>query len=512
MHVTENNSPSSLDVVPFVIGFLLVFAFIVSAILFPQDFKTVFDDVQHLITHDLGWLSVFLGFAIVLFAFGVTVSPIGNIRIGGKDAVPSFGIVKWFSISLCSGIGIGILFWGIGEPIYHYMTPPSNLGIEPASHTAALFAISQSALHWSVAQYCMYALCGVAFALMAFNEKKPLSIMSGLDPIMPRKNYSLWKNIIHAACLFSICCTVISSTGALIMMISACLSYLFELPRDFTLNAGIALVATTFFVASSTTGLKRGMSFLATQNTRLFFFIMFFVFFFGPTIYILNTGTEALGYMLTNFFRHSTIASSEFLTDKWADSWIIIYMAAFFAYAPPIGLYLARLAKGRTVRQFLLMNVLAPSMFVYFWINTFGSLAVYYQWKGITDVWKYVQTQGLESTVISILQNFPMSTALIAIFVVVTFISFVTLVDPMTSVLATISTKGISAEEEAPKYLKIIWGFNIGGVALAIVTLIGISALRGMFALGGVLMMFLTMALCVAIIKKGMEILKRDSV
>ncbi len=511
MQNLEIEKQSSLDKVPFTIGFLLVFAFIVSAMLFPQGFKTVFDAVQLVITRDLGWLSVFLGFVIVLFAFGITVSPIGDIRIGGKDAKPSFGIVKWFSISLCSGIGIGILFWGIGEPIYHYMSPPSNLGIEPASHTAALFAISQSALHWSIAQYCMYALCGVAFALMAFNEKKSLSIMSGLDAIMPRKNYSFWKNIIHAACLFSICCTVISSTGALIMMISACLSYLFDITRGFALNAGIAAVATAFFVASSTTGLKRGMSFLATQNTYLFFFLLFFVFFFGPTIYILNTGTEALGYLLTNFFRHSTIASSEFLADKWSDSWIIIYMAAFFAYAPPIGLYLARLGKGRTVRQFLLMNVLAPSIFVYFWINTFGSLAVYYQWKGITDVWNYVQTQGLESTVIGILQNFPASTLLIGVFVIVTIISFVTLVDPMTAVLATISTKGISAEDEAPKILKIVWGCNIGGVALAIVTLIGISALRGMFALGGVLMMFLTIALCICIVKKGMEILKRES-
>ncbi len=502
---------AGVDKVPFSIGFLLVFAFIVSAIVFPEKFKAIMDQVQTMITTDLGWLSVFLSFVIILVAFGIAVSPLGDIRIGGKDAKPSFGVVKWFSISLCSGIGIGILFWGIGEPIYHFMGPPSNLGIEAGSHEAALFAVSQSALHWSIAQYCMYALCGVSFALMAFNQKMPLSIMSGLDPIMPRKNYSFWKNCIHAACLFSICCTVISSTGALIMMISSCVSYLLEIERTFALNCTIAVVATSFFVASSTTGLKRGMSFLATQNTYLFFFLLFYVFLLGPTIFTLNLGTESLGYMLTNFFRHSTIASSEFLSDKWADSWIIIYMAAFFAYAPPIGLYLARLGKGRTVRQFLLMNVLAPSIFVYFWINTFGSLAIYEQLKGTTDVWKYVQSQGLESTVIGILQNFPMSTLLITIFVVVTVISFVTLVDPMTSVLATISTKGISAEDEAPRSLKILWGANIGGVALAVVTLSGINALRGMFAFGGVLMMFLTIALCVSIVKIGMQIVERDS-
>ena len=161
------------------------------------------------------------------------------------------------------------------------------------------------------------------------------------------------------------------------------------------------------------------------------------------------------------------------------------------------------------MRQFLLMNILAPSMFVFLWINTFGSLAIYYQWKDIVDVWTFVQTQGLESTVIGILQRFPFSGILIAFFIVVTLISFVTLVDPMSSVLATISTRGISAEEEAPKFLKVPWGGNMGGVALAVITLCGISALRGMFVFGGVLMMILTAILCWCIVKEGLILTAR---
>lgn len=497
-----------LDLVPFSVSFLSVLAFIICAIASPRVFTKFMDDLQALIARDLGWAFVFVSFLTMLFAFAIMVSPIGSIRIGGREARPDFGVIRWFSISLCSGIGIGILFWGIGEPIYHLMLPPSNLGIAPGSNDAALFAISQSVLHWSVAQYCIYALCGLAFALMAFNKKTPLSIMSGLIPIMPRGRGALTKNIIHAACLFSICCAVISSIGALIMMVSSCISHLTGFQRGFAMNAGVAFVTTTFFVISSTTGLKRGMAFLATLNTRFFFGILFFIFFCGPTVFILNMGAESFGYLLANFFRHSTLVSSEFTPDHWADSWLIIYMAFFFGYGPPIGLYLARLGKGRTVRQFLLMNVLAPTVFVYFWINTFGSLAIYYQWKGIVDVWGFVQAQGLESTVIAILQKFPFSTALIAMFIIVTILSFVTLVDPMTCVLATVSTKGISAEDEAPRGLKIIWGCNMGGVALAAVTLGGISALRGMAIFSGVLMMFLTLALCLSIVKLGVAIFR----
>lgn len=499
-----------LDIVPFTVSFLSIFAFIVFACIFPERFASSMRWMQELVTHDLGWASVFLAFVIMLFAFAIIVSPLGSIRLGGKDARPDFSVIRWFSISLCSGIGIGILFWGIGEPIYHLMRPPQNLDIIPGSHEAALFAISQSALHWSVAQYCIYALCGVSFALMTFNEGKPLSIMSSLEPLLPAGKGSFIKNIVHTACLFSICCAVISSIGALIMMVSSCVAHLTGLGRGFLMDASVAFIATTLFVLSAATGLKKGMAFLSTQNTRMFFFILFFVFFCGPTVFILNMGTEAFGYTLNNFFRHSTLVSSEFMSDRWADAWLIVYMAFFFGYGPPIGLYLARLGKGRTVRQFLLMNILAPTVFVYFWINTFGSLAIYYQWKDIVDVWHYVQTQGLESTVIGILQDFPFSSALIGLFIVVTIISFVTLVDPMTCVLATISTKGISAEAEAPRLLKIIWGGNMGGVALVIVTLCGISALRGMAAFSGVLMMFLTVALCLSIIVVGMDILRRD--
>ena len=498
----------SLDTIPFLIGFISVFTFIISALIFPEAFIRFMDGLQAQIVDKLGWASVFVAFLVMLFTFGIICSPIGNIRIGGPDAKPDFSFFRWFAISLCSGIGIGILFWGIGEPIYHLMNPPQNLDIVPKSHEAALFAISQSAMHWSIAQYCIYAICGVAFALMAFNEKMPLSIMSGLAPCLPPRRRSLFRVVIHASCLFSICCTVISSIGALIMMVSSCFSYLTGLERSFLMNACVALVSTAFFVTSSTTGLKRGMNFLAAQNTRMFFILMFYVFFCGPTLFILNMGTESFGYLLANFIRHSTLVSTEFLKDRWADSWIIVYMGAFFAYGPPIGLYLARLGKGRTVRQFLLMNVLAPSMFVFLWINTFGSLAIYYQWTGIVDVWNFVQTQGLESTVIGILQRFPLSGLLIAFFIVVTMISFVTLVDPMASVLATISTRGISAEEEAPKFLKVIWGANMGGVALAVITLCGISALRGMFVFGGVLMMVLTVALCWSIVSVGKRLLE----
>lgn len=279
MHTpTVGRFEKKIDRLPFTIGFTAIFAFFVCALFFPETLKPLMEGIQNILTKDMGWSFVFVSFMLVLLTFAIIVSPIGSIRIGGKDAKPDFGIIKWFSISLCSGIGIGILFWGIGEPIYHLMQPPVSIDVRPGSHDAALFAISQSILHWSIAQYCIYALCGTIFALMAFNLKYPLSIMSGLAPIVPEKYHEPVKNIVHAACLFSICCAVISSCGALIMLISSCFSYLFHIEKSFLLSAAVTLFSTLFFVISSTTGLKKGMSFLSKMNTRAFFIILFFVF------------------------------------------------------------------------------------------------------------------------------------------------------------------------------------------------------------------------------------------
>ncbi|MGE4470408.1 MAG: BCCT family transporter [Desulfovibrio sp.] len=500
---------NSLDHIPFCISFLAMVIFIVFAILSPGDFTQYFDTLQNWITCNFGWLSIFLSLCIVLFALGVIFSPIGAIRIGGKDAKPDFSLWKWFTISLCAGIGIGILFWGIGEPIFHLMSPPKNLGLEPGSYQAGVFAISQSILHWSVAQYAMYAICGVAFALSAYNKGLPLSIFSGLKSLVPDHYASVSRCVLHIICIFSLSCAVISSMGSLILMISSCVAHLTGLERTILLNASICILAMSIYTVSAALGLKKGMAFMSKWCTRIFIFIMMFVFLVGPTLFILNMGTEAFGYFLDNFFHNSTLVSTEFLPDHWSELWLIIYMAAFFGYAAPIGLFLARLGKGRTVRQFLLMNIFAPTVFVYFWVNTFGSMAIYFQWKDIMDVWAFVQSQGLESTVVAILKNFPMGYVLIVLFTLASLISFVTLADPMTTVLATLSTKGTSVEDEAPLYLKIIWGITIGLAAILLLATTGLSGLRGMFALGGLLLMFITVAICFSIVKMTLPMLKR---
>ncbi|MDL2266904.1 BCCT family transporter [Desulfovibrio sp. OttesenSCG-928-G15] len=507
-HLTETER-NTLDRPTFYPSFIILILFIGIGILNIDHFKQILDGMQAWLTQYWGWMSVVSSLLIVFIAFGIAFSPIGSIRLGGKDAKPNFTTWQWFSITLCTGIGIGILFWGIGEPMYHFMSPPKVLGLEPGSRQAGIFAISQSVLHWTIAQYCIYAMCGLAFALASYNLARPLSIAEGLRSVMPERFFEPSKHIIHGLCIFSLCGVVASSMGAGLMQIGSGITYLTGIEGSPLMWGCIGAVVIGLYTGSSVKGLRKGMQFLSSLCTKMFIVLMFFIFFVGPTLFILSMGTEAFGYFIGHFFVNSSLLNTMQPEDAWSANWLVVFMLAFFGYGAPIGLFLARLGRGRTVRQFLLVNILAPTIFVFLWINTFGSTAIHAQWTGLLDIWATVQDKGLESSVFMVFSQCPLPMVTIAFFIVLTIISFATLADPMTAVLATISTKGLSIADEPPTRLKLVWGISTGMVAYLLVISGGLDGLRCLFAVGGFFMMFLTWGLCIAVFKDGMTLLSK---
>ena len=490
-------------------GYIVLLIFIGTGLTNLDSFKAVLDSCRDWLVANTGWFNVFSSIVIVLFTFGVAFSPIGDIRLGGREAKPEYTIWQWFSMALCGCIGIGILFWAMGEPIFHLMRPPAALGLAPESREAGVFAISQALLHWSVAQYCIYTICGVAVALVAYNMRYPLSVAAGLFPLFPRKTRPGMSAVVHAVCLFSLCCAIACSMGAGLLQIGSGIGFLLNLTPGKVIWALVAALIITLYTFSSTTGIKKGMRFLSSQCTKMFMGFMLFTLIVGPTLFILTIGTETFGYFINNFFRNSTILNAMIPQDKWCDNWIIIFMASFFIYSPLLGVFLARLGRGRTVRQFILVNILPPTAFCFVWISIFGGTAIHFQWSGLFDVWKSVQETGLESTVFTLFRQFPFSTFIIALFTVTVIISFVTLADPMTSVLATISTKGLQVEEEAPRNLKLLWGITAGTISYLLVASGGVESLRGMLMLAGFPLMIVTCLLCASVIIAGLELVRQ---
>lgn len=507
--VGETDDRRKLNHFTFWPGFLLLLGGITLGLTYHEYLAAILKTVMEWIHVNFGWLEVSLAIIIIMFTVGIALSPIGNIRLGGKDAKPEFTFWQWFALSLCGCIGIGILFWAMGEPIYHMMQPPLSLHITPGTKDAGVFAIAQTTLHWTIAQYCFYTICGVAIALVSYNRNYPLSVAAGMYALFPKKSRPVLTATVHAICLFSLCCAIATSMGAGLMQIGSGTGMIFDYVPGHKTWAAAAAIIIPIYVISSYSGLKKGMRILSSGTTKAFFFFMGLVLFLGPTLFILGIGVESFGYFANNFFRNSTLLNTMQVDDKWPMQWLVPYMEIFFIFAPLLGHFLARMGKGRTIRQFILVNIIPPTVFCHFWIATFGGTAVFFQWSGLYDVWSGIHEFGMESMVYILLSQFPYSKVLMAIFVITIVFSFATMTDSLVATLAIISTKGVRASEEPPKHLKIIWGIVTGLIAYVLCVCGGIEPVRGLISLAGFPMMIFTFAMCISLVKDGIYLLSK---
>ncbi len=458
---------------------------------------TLLNNILYAMADRVGWFFELLAIIIIILTFVLALSRFGDIRIGGPEAKPDFKTWNWITMSLCGGIGTGLLFWAMGEPIYHFMTPPVAAQVEAGSREAAIFAVSQTMWQWSVPQYCMYTICAVAFAILTYNMKKPLAFGPVLTASIGQKGRK-YETLIHAVVIFSLCGAVACSMGVGLMQIGAGIESITGLAQSKGVWLVVSIVIVVLFTASCVSGIGNGLKKLSSFTTVVFIAILIYVLILGPTTFCAKLGTESFAYLLDHPFEKTAILNSMAPGDNWYADWIIQYWASFVVYAPILGMFLSRLAKGRTVRQFILVNVLAPSIFCIVWIAVFGGLTVQLQTSGTFDIWNGVNTAGMQSTIFYILNTFPLGKILIVLFVVSIFTSFATMADPVAAALATISTHGLSVDDEAPNKIKIIMGVMMGVIAYLLVASGGVNSVKGMWNIVGFPIAFILILVVIA--------------
>ena len=448
----------------------------------------------------LGWYINLLSFVFLIFGVIFMAIKYGDIKIGGEDAKPAYSLPAWCAMSICSGIGTGLLFWAMGEPMYHFMQTPAFVGADPGSREAGIFAVGQAMWNWSFVQYCMYALCGAAFAVLCVNRKKNLSFNSIVECATGKRRG--WLNtLITAMVIFCIMGGTSNSMGVGLMQIGAGIEAAFGIPQSALIWLLAAVFVGAVFITSCVTGISKGLKYVSTCCMYFFFFLMAWVLVFGNTEFIGKIGSEAVGYIWDHLGRMTT--GSTVLTDgeTWSADWIIQYWASFIVYAPVIGMFLARMGRGRTVRTFMLVQVLVPSIFCMVWIAIFGGQVIYLQSSGTFDVWAALETYGMQSTVFQIIGTLPLSKFVTVAFLLCIVMSFSTLADPMASCVATLSCRRLDAESEAPKFQKILTGLILCGTSYTLVATGGINSVKGMFTLVGVLQS-IVMIMCLVVLFK----------
>ena len=483
-------------------SYLIGIAVIVLGIANQKLFGSILDAGLNWVSDNFGWWLVLFALILVLLVFGLAFSKAGDVVIGGAGAKPEYTMWQWFSMSLKGGIGTGILFWAMGEPIFHMAAPPAAAGAQPFTREAGLFAISQTMLHWTIAQYAMYSLCAVGVALMAYNRRRTISVSSIFEPYLSSSVYGVVKTVVPMVSLFCIVGALACSMAVGLMQINSGLNFFFGLPIDGVTVFAIAAIMVTVYVVSCLTGIKKGMRVLSSFCTIVFIGLMVYVLCLAPTRFIVDAGTESLGVFFNRFFEHSVILPTMAENETWSKSWIIMFMASFFVYAPIIGLFLARLGKGRTVREFIFMNIGAPTLFCIVWIAIWGGTTVWLQYTGIMDVWQSVNEKGLEVTIFTILSTLPFAKILAAFFIIAVFFSFSTMADSITGTMATLSTKNLSVDDEAPRWLKIIWGVSFGVIGYLLVATGGVDSVRGMFTIVGLPISFIVLAYAYCVIRE----------
>ncbi|MBE1552996.1 BCCT family transporter [Sporosarcina limicola] len=478
---------------------------IVVGVVAPEAFYNVENTIVQFAFEKFGWLfqlSSVLFLAICIF---LTVSKYGNIRIGGPEAKPDLSTWNWFAITLTAGIATGILFWGIAEPITHFMSPPEVLGLVPGSEAAAMFSMTQTFIHWTFSPYAIYGLAGVGIAFAIYNAKLPYQVSSVLYPVFGKKIKGSIGAIVDSLCLFAIVGGVAAVLGVGTMQIATGLNIVTGIPNGKVTWIIIVSIIVATYIFSSYTGLNKGIRWLSDKNTKIFIGIVIFVFIFGPMQFILSLGTQSFGHYIQDFFVRS-LYLSPIDGSEWPRWWPIYYWAIWLAYAPLMGMFLARISKGRTIKQFMTMNVGVPAMAGVIWFSIFGGSAISLQLKGV-GIWESIQQNGMEVSVFSFLEHYPLSTITSLIFIITVYISIVTMADSMTSTVSSLTIKTLGGGvSEAPGRVKIYWGIIMS--SMAIINLLsaggkisGIDATKQIATIAGFPILFFMLLLAYSTLK-----------
>jgi len=443
------------------------------------------------------WLFSLASFAAVLLLIYMFISPLGKVRIGGPDAKPILPRWNWFSITLCTTIAIGILFWGTAEPMFHINGPPDYAGVEARSDDAARFALSSMFMHWTVTPYAIYAVPALAFALAHYNLGRPYSLSGPLSLVFGRAATGQGGAIIDAIGLYALVAGVAASLGAGVMTIAGGLDAFTVVSDGALLRFCVTLAIVALFVASSISGIQRGIKYLSDLNIRFFFILCAFVFIAGPTVAIVSLGGEAVVDYVVKFIPRS-LALGERAGDDWTRDWTVFYFANWLAWAPITALFLGRISIGYTVREFLLFNLVAPAAFGALWMTVFGGAAIEIDTATNGALTAALNDDGPEAVIYALFSALPFAGIVAVLFVGLTFISFATAMDSNTHSITGVCLKPEGQDSKRSRtalYVKVFWGVLVGAVAWVMTATTGIDGVRMLSNLGGLPGLFILIAM-----------------
>ncbi len=448
----------------FYISLVVIFAIVVWGILMPGNFSNIANNFFDFLVGNFGWFYLVSMSLFVIFSIWIAFSKYGKIKLGKPDEEPEYSTISWFAMLFSAGMGVGLVFWGVAEPLNHFVNP---LGVQGGSQAAVEFAVQKSFFHWGLHPWANYAVFALALAYMQFRKGKPGLISSIFIPLIgeERAKGPIGK-FVDILGIFATVAGVATSLGMATLQMTSGFNYLFGTPETNLVRLIIIGVITVLFLISAITGLDKGIKFLSNANITLASVLMILGIIIGPTLLIINNLTNGFGQYLS-----SLVADSFRITDDpWYGGWTIFYWAWWIAWAPFVGTFIARISRGRTIKEFIGGVLAAPTLASLIWFSIFGTL-------GIETEFAVAEAaiQKTSTALFVVMGQYPLGSMISLVAVVLLSTFFVTSADSATFVLGILSSNG-SLEPTTRR--KVIWGLIQSGLAIALMLSGGLSMLQ----------------------------------
>ncbi|KPQ26385.1 MAG: choline/glycine/proline betaine transport protein [Halomonas sp. HL-48] len=482
----------------FIASTVIIFGLVVIGASFPESFGSAAEAALTTITELFGWFYLFSVFGFVVFLFGLALSKYGKVRLGPQDSRPNYSFFSWISMLLAAGFGVGLVFYGMAEPMLHYIEPPYG-DREAETEASARYAIQYSYFNWGIHQWAAFSVVGLIIAYFQFRKGQAglvSSVLSSVTAKYPKaRPYASWLDV------FAVVATVMgvaTSLGLGVLQMNGGLNAVFGLPENGFWQFVILFVMFCAYMLSTWSGLDKGIKRLSNLNMILCIGLMLYVLITGPTVAILETITVGIGDYLQNFIGMS-LRTAPYSDENWASSWTIFYWAWVIAWSPFVGTFVARVSRGRTIKEYVFGVLLVPPLLACLWIGVFGGAALNMEIVG-DDIGLAAATQ--DNITVALFEMFdlmPFSGVLSLIAIVLIFIFLVTSADSASYIVAQMTDNG---SINPPLYKRVIWGVLIAAICFTLVVAGGLNGLQSAAVLSALPFTFILYMMVIVLVRE----------
>ncbi len=482
----------------------LLLAVTLPLVIFPEQGGFWVGLARGLLTDNLGFLYLALGAGAGIFMAYISFSDIGRISLGHPDEKPEFSTISWAAMLFCAGIGASIMYWGTIEWAYYYQAPPFH--VEPRSAEAVRWAAAYGIFHWGPLAWSIYLIPALPIAYFYYvRHRNVLKVSEALLPVLGEgMAHGKTGKLVDVLFVFGMLGGGATTLGLAAPLINEGAHELFGAPKNISTQIVVLLLCTAIFGASAYAGLRKGIQTLSNINLWLALSLLAFVFVVGPTVFMANTGIDALGRVLSNIVRMATWTEpfgnfNNFQNSRFPQNWTIFYWAWWLAFAPSVGLFIARISRGRTIREMVVGSIFFGTLGCFLFFMVLGNFGLYLQLSGQVDVVAILNDQSPTAAIFAVLGELPLRYLVIGIFTLLALIFTATTFDSISYILASVVQRKL--EGEPLRWNRLFWAFALSFMPIALLLLGGLETLQTASIVGGAPLLIVALLLCIAIVR-----------